>query len=249
MFKKIIPCLDTMNGRVVKGVRFVDLADIGDPLEIALQYEQQGADEIVFLDIAAAYEGKESMYTLLENAAGALKIPIILGGGIRTMDDFRKAFNSGASKVSVNSAAVTHPQLITEASAAYGKERVIAAIDFSGRDVYIKGGREKTGLDVVAWAVKCEALGAGELLVTSISSDGAQQGYDTQMTQIIVDSVSIPVIASGGCGSIDDIIHVFMQTDCAAALVASLFHYGKATVDEVKQAMERNHILCKRLKD
>ncbi len=240
--KRIIPCLDTVNGRVVKGVNFVDLSDIGDPIEIAKKYEEQGADEIVLLDITATNEGRKSMYGLLERAAKELSVPVALGGGIRTLDDFRKAFACGASKVSVNSAAVKNPELIREASAEFGKERIVVAIDFNGRDVYIKGGQEKTDLDLIEWAKKCEELGAGELLPTSIGGDGAQNGYDIAMTKAICDAVNIPVIASGGCGSIEDIIDVFKQTDCDAALVASLFHYGKATVGDVKAKMRKEGI-------
>lgn len=247
--RRIIPCLDTVNGRVVKGVNFVGLTDIGDPVEIAKRYEDQGADEIVLLDITATNEGRESMYRLLERSAKELRIPVTLGGGIRTIDDFRKALTCGASKVSVNSAAVANPQLIVEASGEFGRERLVVAIDFDGSDVYVKGGREKTNLDLIEWAKKCDELGAGALLATSIGADGAQKGYDISMTKAIVDAVDIPVIASGGCGVIGDIIDVFKQTGCDAALAASLFHYGKATVNDVKIEMERNGIPCRTLKD
>ena len=237
--KRIIPCLDTVNGRVVKGVNFVDLTDIGDPIEIAKRYEKQGADEIVFLDITATGEERETMYDLLKRASNELSIPVTIGGGIRTVEEFRKAFECGASKVSINSAAVTNPELIKKASEEFGKERVVVAIDFDGRDVYIKGGKEKTDLDVIQWAKKCEELGAGELLPTAIGSDGAQNGYDIEITKAICDAVNIPVIASGGCGSIRHIIDVFEKTNCDAALVASLFHYGKATVSEVKAELAK----------
>ena len=243
--KRIIPCLDTVNGRVVKGVNFVDLSDIGDPIEIAKKYEEQGADEIVLLDITATNEERESMYDFLKRAASELSVPVALGGGIRTLDDFRRALDCGASKVSINSAAVANPELIREASAEFGKERVVVAIDFDGRDVYVKGGTEKTGLDLIEWAKKCEELGAGELLPTSIGGDGVQTGYDIAMTKAICEAVSIPVIASGGCGSIADVIDVFKKTDCDAALVASLFHYGKATVGDVKSEMKKEGILCR----
>ena len=243
--KRIIPCLDTVNGRVVKGVNFIDLSDIGDPIEIAKKYEQQGADEIVLLDITATNEGRESMYGLLKRAASELSIPVALGGGIRTLDDFRKAIDCGASKVSVNSAAVANPELIREASTEFGKERVVVAIDFDGRDVYVKGGQEKADLDLIEWAKRCEELGAGELLPTSIGGDGAQSGYDIAMMKEICEAVNIPVIASGGCGSIGDIIDVFKQTDCDAALVASLFHYGKAMIGDVKAEMQKEGIPCK----
>lgn len=240
--KRIIPCLDTVNGRVVKGINFVDLSDIGDPIAIAKKYEEQGADEIVLLDITATNEERKSMYGLLKRVASELSIPVALGGGIRTLEDFREAIACGASKVSINSAAVANPDLIREASLEFGKERVVVAIDFDGRDVYVKGGTEKAGLDLIEWAKKCEELGAGELLPTSIGGDGVQTGYDIDMTKAICDAVNIPVIASGGCGSIADIIDVFKQTNCDAALVASLFHYGKATVGDIKAQMQKNGI-------
>ena len=247
--KRIIACLDTVNGRAVKGVNFIDLAYIGDTVEMAKRYEEQGADEIALLDITATNEQRESMYALLERAASELSVPITLGGGIRSVDDFRKALACGASKVSINSAAVANPELINAVSSEFGRQRVVIAIDGKkaedGYHVYIKGGREDTGLSVTEWAKKCEALGAGEILLTSIDRDGARNGYDIEMTRAVCRAVGIPVIASGGCGKIDDIIDVFKQTGCDAALVASLFHYGKATVNDVKSAMERNDIPCR----
>jgi len=243
--KRIIPCLDTVNGRVVKGVNFVDLVDIGDPIEIALAYERQGADEIVLLDITATNEGRETMYGLLKRARETLSVPLTLGGGIRTVEEFGKALEWGASKVSINSAAVLRPALIREVSEAFGSDRVVVAIDGNGRDVVIGGGTKGAGLDIVDWAKQCEALGAGEILFTSMSGDGTQDGYDISMTKAICDAVNIPVIASGGCGKIQDIIDVFQETDCDAALVASLFHYGKATVGQVKAAMRQEGIPCR----
>ncbi|MCL2827521.1 MAG: imidazole glycerol phosphate synthase subunit HisF [Oscillospiraceae bacterium] len=243
--KRIIPCLDTVNGRVVKGVNFVDLVDIGDPIEIALAYEKQGADEIVLLDITATNEGRETMYDLLKRARETLSVPLTLGGGIRTVEEFGKALECGASKVSINSAAVLRPALIREVSATFGSDRVVVAIDGNGRDVVIGGGTKGTGLDIVEWAKQCEALGAGEILFTSMSGDGTQGGYDIPITKAICDAVHIPVIASGGCGKIQDIIDVFRTTNCDAALVASLFHYGKATVGEVKAAMRQEGIPCR----
>ena len=236
--KRIIPCLDTVDGRVVKGVNFIDLKDIGDPIELALAYERQGADEIVLLDITATNENRESMYSLLERASKALTIPIALGGGIKTAEEFGKALNNGASKVSINSAAVLNPDLIAQVSEKFGRDKVVVAIDGKGKDVYINGGKKNTGLNIVDWAKKCEALGAGEILLTSMDGDGMQDGYDIPMTRAVCDAVSIPVIASGGCGKIDDIINVFNETTCDAALVASLVHYGKATVGQIKEAME-----------
>ena len=251
--KRIIPCLDIMNGKVVKGVNFVNLADVGDPVEIAQRYERQCADEIVFLDITATHEGRETNRELFERAARELSIPLTIGGGVRTTGDFRRILSSGVDKVSVSSGAVANPTLISEASAQFGKRRVIVAIDAKKADarynVFVKGGRENTGLDLIDWAKKCENLGAGEILLTSMDADGTKNGYDIEMTAAVVSSVSIPVIASGGCGSIGDIIDVFKRTGCDAALVASLFHYGMATVNDVKLEMERNGIPCRISKD
>jgi len=243
--KRIIPCLDTVDGRVVKGVNFVDLVDIGDPIEIAKRYQEQGADEIVILDITATNEGRETTYDLLRRAAKELTIPLTLGGGIRSVDDVRKALEYGASKVSISSAAVSNPELIREASKEFGSERIVVAIDGREREVMVNGGRKGTGLDIVEWAKKCEALDAGEILFTSMSGDGTQDGYDIKHTRAICEAVNIPVIASGGCGCVQDVINVFHETGCDAALVASLFHYGKATVGDVKVAMKRENILCK----
>ena len=251
--KRIIPCLDIMNGNVVKGVNFENLTDVGDPVEIARRYEEQCADEIVFLDITATHEGRETSRELFARAARELSIPLVIGGGVRSMEDFRKIFSCGAQKVSISSAAVANPALISEASAEFGRQRVVVAIDGKkvngGYNVFIKGGRENTGLDLIEWAKKCERLGAGEILLTSMDADGTQNGYDVAMTKPVVNSVSIPVIASGGCGSTDHIIDVFKQTGVAAALVASLFHYGMATVNDVKLEMRRNGIPCRISKD
>ncbi|MCL1982894.1 MAG: imidazole glycerol phosphate synthase subunit HisF [Clostridiales bacterium] len=250
--KRIIPCLDIMGGKVVKGVNFVDLADVGDPVEIAMRYEEQGADEVVFLDITATHEGRDTVYWLVERAAGKLSIPLVVGGGIRDARDFRKVIACGAAKVSVNSAAAARPGLIKELSEEFGKHCLVVAIDGkkteSGYRVFTKGGREDAGLDLVEYARKCEELGAGEILLTSMDGDGTQDGYDIEMTKAVCEAVNIPVVASGGCGKVSDIIDVFRETGCAAALAASLFHYGMATVGEVKLEMERNGIPCRRLK-
>ncbi|MCL1854396.1 MAG: imidazole glycerol phosphate synthase subunit HisF [Clostridia bacterium] len=248
--KRIIPCLDIMNGKVVKGVHFLDLTPIGDPVAIAKEYERQQADEVVFLDITATHEGRETVSGLIERAAAEMTIPFTVGGGIRTLDDFRKILDRGADKASVNTSAVTNPQLISEASAEFGKSCVVVAIDakiVNGRyHVFIKGGREDTGLELAEWAKECERLGAGELLVTSMDGDGTQNGYDIPMIRAVTQAVRIPVIASGGCGEISHIIDVFTQTDCDAALVASLFHYAKAAVGDVKIEMERNGLPCRK---
>jgi len=249
--KRIIPCLDIKNGKVVKGVNFLGLTDIGDPVEYAKMYEEQCADEIVFLDITASYEERNIMKEIIEKGANELRIPLTVGGGIRTIDDFREILKSGADKVSINSAAVKNPELILEASKEFGKQCVVVAID-GKRDengefkVYIKGGRENTGLDLVEWAKKCEKLGAGEILLTSMDADGTKKGYDIEMTKKVVENVHIPVIASGGCGSIQDIIEVFKETECDAALVASLFHYKDATISETKEELQKNNISIRR---
>ncbi|MCL2568288.1 MAG: imidazole glycerol phosphate synthase subunit HisF [Oscillospiraceae bacterium] len=248
--KRIIPCLDIKDGRVVKGVHFVDLADIGDPAEIARRYNEQSADEIVFLDITATTESRDTHYDLFRRAAEGLTIPLAVGGGIRSVEDFQKLFDAGVSKGSINSAAVANPALIAEASAKFGKAAVVVAIDAkkvgNRFEVVVNGGQTNTGLDLVEWAKQCETLGAGEILLTSMDKDGTKDGYDIEMTRAVVEAVNIPVTASGGCGSVDDIVAVFKETDCAAALAASLFHYGTATVEDVKRELERNGIPCRR---
>ena len=244
--RRIIPCLDIMDGKVVKGVNFTGLKNVGDPVEIAKLYEKQGADEIVLLDITATFEKRDAVYKLFEEIVSQVKIPVIVGGGIRSVDDMRKILASGVHKVSVNSAFVSKPELIDTARAEFGKRRIIAAIDAKkigdGYNVFVKGGREDTGLDLIKWAKECETRGAGEILLTSMDCDGVQGGYDISMIKAVTDNANIPVIASGGCGKIDDIIDVFTKTGCDAALVASLFHYGKATVADVKLEIERSGV-------
>jgi len=250
--KRIIPCLDIKDGKVVKGVNFVGLQDVGDPIEIAKKYDQQCADEVVFLDITATYENRDIIKDLIERGASELSIPLTVGGGIRTLDDFRMILSSGADKVSVNSAAIKNPQLIKEASDEFGVQCVVVAVDAKrrengkGYDVYIAGGRENTGLDLIEWVKQCEALGAGEILLTSMDRDGTRDGFDIDMLNAVIEVVSIPVIASGGCGGKDDIVDVFEKTDCDGALAASLFHYGEATIDEVKELCKEHHIPVRR---
>lgn len=250
--KRIIPCLDIKNGKVVKGVNFVGLQDVGDPVELAKRYDLQCADEVVFLDITATYENREIIRDLIERGASELSIPLAVGGGIRTIDDFRMILSSGADKVSINSAAIQNPQLIKEASDEFGVQCVVVAIDAkmredkSGYDVYIAGGRKNTGIDLVKWAKQCESLGAGEILLTSMDKDGTRDGFDIDMLNAVLDVVHIPVIASGGCGGIEDIVEVFEKTNCDAALAASLFHYGEATIDQVKEECEKHHIPVRR---
>lgn len=251
--KRIIPCLDIKNGRVVKGINFVNLENIGDPVQFANMYEEQCADEIVFLDITASFEEREIIKEIIEKGAKELSIPLTVGGGIRSIDDFREILKRGADKVSINSVAVKTPSLISKASKEFGTQCVVVAVDgkrdrYGNFKVYIKGGRENTGIDLVEWVRKCEKLGAGEILLTSMDADGTKKGYDIEMTKLVVQNVNIPVIASGGCGSIEDIIEVFKTTDCDAALVASMFHYNEATIEQVKEELEKNNISVRRIK-
>lgn len=250
--KRIIPCLDIKDGKVVKGINFVGLKDVGNPIELAKRYDLQCADEVVFLDITASYENRDIIKDLIERAASELTIPLAVGGGIRTLDDFRMILASGADKVSVNSAAISHPQLIKDASDEFGSQCVVVAVDAkkradeSGWDVYVKGGRENTGIDLITWVRQCEQLGAGEILLTSMDADGTKAGYDHAMLNAVCQAVTIPVIASGGCGSIQDIIDVFEKTDVDAALVASLFHFQEATVEDVRKECRKHNINVRR---
>lgn len=253
--KRIIPCLDIKNGKVVKGINFIGLKDIGDPVELAKRYEKECADEIVFLDITASFEERDILKDIIEKGASELSIPLSVGGGIRTIDDFRTILLSGADKVSINSAAVENPELIRKASKEFGVQCVVVAIDAkkrengTGFDVYVKGGRENTCIDLVKWVKKCEELGAGEILLTSMDADGTKNGYDIEMIKAVCKNVNIPVIASGGCGKIQDIVDVFKKTNCDAALVASLFHYEEATIEQVKNELEKNNISVRRYKN
>jgi cyclase len=245
--KRIIPCLDVKDGRVVKGVNFVDIRDAGDPVELAKYYSDQGADEVVFLDITATSDARKSVVDVIENTGRKVFVPLTVGGGIRTNEDFQQILRAGADKISVNSAAVKTPQLITQAAEQFGSQCVVLAIDGKSRgdgtwEVVIAGGRIPTGLDVVEWAKKGEQLGAGEILLTSMDADGTQAGFDLEMTKAVVDAVSIPVIASGGAGKLEDFAEVFRETGCDAALAASLFHYGTLTVPQVKEYLREQNI-------
>ena len=245
--KRIIPCLDVNNGRVVKGVNFVDIRDAGDPVELAKFYSDQGADEVVFLDITATSDARKSVVDVIENTGKKVFVPLTVGGGIRTTADFQEILRAGADKISVNSAAVKDPALITRAAELFGSQCVVLAIDGKCREdgtweVVIAGGRIRTGLDVVEWARKGQELGAGEILLTSMDADGTKAGFDIPMTKAVVDAVSIPVIASGGAGSLEDFAAVFEQTGCDAALAASLFHYGELTVPQVKAYLKQRGI-------
>ncbi len=237
--KRIIPCLDVDRGRVVKGVNFVGIRDAGDPVALARYYSDQGADEIVFLDITATHEARGSVVDVIEQTGRQVFVPLTVGGGIRSVDDFTAILRAGADKISVNSAAVRDPALIARAAERFGSQCVVLAIDGKKRpdgsfEVVINGGRLGTGRDVVAWAKEGERLGAGEILLTSMDADGTKAGFDLAMTKAVVDAVGIPVIASGGCGSLAHFAEVFEKTGCDAALAASLFHFGELTIPQVK---------------
>ena len=250
--KRIIPCLDIKDGKVVKGVHFEGLKEVGDPVELAKKYEEQQADEIVFLDITATYEERAILKEVIERAAATLSIPLTVGGGIRTIEDFREILQAGADKVAINSAALCNPELIRIATKEFGTQCVVVAIDAkkeknsSKYNVYRSGGRINTQKELISWAKKCEALGAGEILLTSMDADGTKNGYDIPMLEAVGNAVNVPVIASGGCGSIEDIKEVFLRTKSDAALVASLFHYGIVTVPEVKEVLEKEKIKVRR---
>lgn len=238
--KRIIPCLDVKEGRVVKGVNFVGLRDAGDPVELAKHYNRQGADEIVFLDITATHEHRDTVAHVVERTAKEVFVPLTVGGGIRTLEDFQLLLRAGADKISVNSAAVKDKALISRAAERFGSQCVVVAIDAKATapgkwEVVTHGGRQFTGLDAVEWAKEAQALGAGEILLTSMDADGTKAGFDLPLTKAVTDAVSIPVIASGGCGSLEHFAEVFRETDCDAALAASLFHFGELTVPQVKE--------------
>ena len=238
--KRIIPCLDVRDGRVVKGVNFVNIRDAGDPVELARFYSDQGADEIVFLDITATHEARKTVADVVERTAEQVFVPLTVGGGIRTLDDFRELLRAGADKISVNSAAVARPELITEAAERFGSQCVVLAVDARSRgdgtwEVVVAGGRKPTGMDLIQWVKQAEQLGAGEILLTSMDADGTKTGFDLPMTKAVTEAVGIPVIASGGCGSLEHFAQVFEATGCDAALAASLFHFGELTVPQVKE--------------
>ena len=245
--KRIIPCLDVKDGRVVKGVNFVGIRDAGDPVELAKHYNRQGADEIVFLDITATSDDRKTVADVVERTAAEVFVPLTVGGGIRTLEDFQQLLRAGADKISVNSAAVKDPALISRAAERFGSQCVVLAIDArqrpeGGWEVVTAGGRNPTGLDAVEWAKKGQELGAGEILLTSMDADGTKQGFDLPLTKAITAAVSIPVIASGGCGSLEHFAEVFEKTGCDAALAASLFHFGELTVPQVKEFLAERSI-------
>lgn len=245
--KRIIPCLDVRDGRVVKGVNFVNIRDAGDPVELAKYYSDQGADEIVFLDITATSDARDTVADVVERTAAQVFVPLTVGGGIRTLEDFQRLLRAGADKISVNSAAVARPELISEAAERFGSQCVVLAVDGKARgdgtwEVVVAGGRKPTGIDLIEWVKQGEALGAGEILLTSMDADGTKAGFDLRMTKAVTDAVSIPVIASGGCGSLSHFAEVFEKTNCDAALAASLFHFGELTVPQVKDYLRERSI-------
>lgn len=244
--KRIIPCLDVKNGRVVKGMSFVNLIDAGNPVESAKQYDRQGADELVFLDITASSDSRNITIDMVEKVANSIFIPFTVGGGIRSVDDFNALLRAGADKVSVNSAAVIRPELISEAAYKFGSQCVVAAIDAkrsaNSWEVYVNGGRKPVGLDAVEWAVKCEELGAGEILLTSMDEDGQKNGYDIELTRAVSERVNIPVIASGGAGKLSHFYDAFTLGKADAVLAASLFHFGEIPIPELKKYLNEQNI-------
>jgi cyclase len=244
--KRIIPCLDVENGRVVKGVNFVDIRDAGDPVEIARRYNEQGADEITFLDITASHEGRDTTVHTVEKIAEQVFIPLTVGGGIRTVDDIRTMLNAGADKVAINTAAIHNPELVHEAAQRFGSQCIVVAIDAKRVEdvdgaprweIFTHGGRKPTGIDAVAWAVKMADLGAGEILLTSMDRDGTKNGFELGVTRAITDAVEIPVIASGGVGTLDHLVDGVLLGGADAVLAASIFHFGEFTVPEAKAYM------------
>jgi len=247
--RRIIPCLDVKDGKVVKGINFLGMKDLGSPPKMAEEYCSQGADEVTFLDISASLEKRKTILDLVAETAKKMTVPLSVGGGMRNVDDIGDALAAGADKVSINSAAVGNPGMITEASEKYGKKKIIIAIDakmVGGRwEVFTHGGLRPSGLEAVEWAKKVEQLGAGEILLTSIDADGAKTGYDIPMTKAIAEAVKIPVTASGGCGKIEDFYEVFSKTKVSAALAASVFHYKQFTVYEVKDYLKGKGVQVK----
>jgi len=252
--KRIIPCLDVTNGRVVKGVNFVELRDAGNPVEIARRYNDQGADELTFLDITASSDNRDLILHIIEDVASQVFIPLTVGGGVRQVEDVRRLLNAGADKVSINTSAVLNPQLVADASGHYGAQCIVVAIDAKRVDslnspdgkphweVFTHGGRKSTGLEVIAWAKKMQELGAGEILLTSMDRDGTKNGFDIPLTRAVSDAVDIPVIASGGVGNLDHLVDGILQGHADAVLAASIFHYGEYTIQQAKQRMAEHGI-------
>ncbi len=245
--KRLIPCLDVTSGRVVKGVNFVGLRDAGDPVEIARRYDEQGADELTFLDITASSDERDIILHIIEEVASEVFIPLTVGGGVRKVDDVRRLLNAGADKVSINTAAVQNPQLVADAAAKFGTQCIVVAIDAKQVsagpeprwEVFTHGGRNATGMEAVEWALKLEALGAGEILLTSMDRDGTKNGFDLPLVRAISDAVGIPVIASGGVGNLDHLVQGVIKGHADAVLAASIFHFGEYTVQQAKEHMRR----------
>lgn len=249
--KRIIPCLDVTNGRVVKGVNFVELRDAGDPVEISKRYDDQGADELTFLDITASSDNRDLLLHIIEDVASQVFIPLTVGGGVRQVDDVRRLLNAGADKVGINTSAVLNPQLVADASGHYGSQCIVVAIDAKQVgdvdnvprwEIFTHGGRNATGIDAIEWAKKMQLLGAGEILLTSMDRDGTRNGFDLALTRAISDAVDIPVIASGGVGNLDHLVDGVSKGHADAVLAASIFHYGEFTVNQAKQRMAEHGI-------
>jgi len=249
--KRIIPCLDVNAGRVVKGVNFLNLRDAGDPVEIAKKYNDEGADEITFLDITASSDQRDLILDIIERVAEQVFIPLTIGGGVREVGDVRRLLNAGADKISINTSAVTNPQLVKEASDKFGSQAIVVAIDArrrasgDGWEVFTHGGRTATGLDAVEWAKRMNALGAGEILLTSMDRDGTRSGFDLALTRAVAEAVSVPVIASGGVGNLDDLANGVLEGKADAVLAASIFHFGEYTVRQAKECMAARGIVVR----
>lgn len=249
--KRIIPCLDIKDGKVVKGINFLGIKEVGDPVECAVAYDRQGADEIVFLDIMASCEGRGTVIEVVRKTAEKVFVPLTVGGGIRSAEDFYELLRAGADKIAVNSAAVRNPQLLSDAAKRFGSQCVVLSVDAKRKNghfiVTVNGGRVETELDAVEWAVRAEQLGAGEIVLNSIDADGTKNGFDIEMTAAVSGAVGIPVIASGGCGKAEDFVDIFARGKADAALAASVFHYGELTVGQVKQLLAENNIPVRRV--
>lgn len=249
--KRIIPCLDVTNGRVVKGINFIELRDAGDPVEISRRYDEQGADELTFLDITASSDNRDLILHIIEEVAAQVFIPLTVGGGVRQVDDVRRLLNAGADKVSINTSAVQNPQLVADAAGHYGAQCIVVAIDakqvnktdnMPRWEVFTHGGRKATGIDAVEWAKKMQSLGAGEILLTSMDRDGTRNGFDLALTRAVSDAIDIPIIASGGVGNLDHLVDGILKGHADAVLAASIFHYGEYTVHQAKKYMAEHGI-------
>ncbi len=248
--KRIIPCLDVKDGRVVKGIQFVNLRDAGDPVEVAKKYSDEGADEITFLDITASHEKRKTMIDVVERTASEVFVPLTVGGGLRTVDDVRELLLAGADKVTINTAAITDPEFVRRASDRFGSQCIVVAIDArrrngGGWEVFTHGGRNPTGIDAVSWAAMMENFGAGEILLTSMDRDGTEDGYDLELTRTISETVGIPVIASGGAGQLEHLLEAVEEGRADAVLCASIFHYGKYSINEAKEFLSEKGVLVR----